>query len=285
LILETKQIFFSSPLVRIERVGCHRAQRGLSCAECKTEHQISLPLTGVNVRQVHGKLYTMSPLHFTFSNRGEEYRVAHPFGSGETQLNIVLDEALLRDMLHAEYKNIDRPFRDPQIPADARLHVAARMLAKRAQQLPAIEVEESVIALADRILAHATGASPSTSTPREWQLAQRARALLAHSYSQPLTLEKLAKCLDVSVYHLCRSFKRATGATLWSEIQGLRTRAALSRLDDGELDLTELGLSLGYSHHSHFTASFRRELKITPSQARLLFARGSTANLRQLFMH
>ncbi|HYM35830.1 MAG TPA: helix-turn-helix transcriptional regulator, partial [Steroidobacteraceae bacterium] len=88
--------------------------------------------------------------------------------------------------------------------------------------------------------------------------------------------------LGVSVYHLCRTYRRATGATLWSQIQQLRARQALLRLADGERDLTALGLSLGYSHHSHFTASFRREIGLTPSNARRQFESGSLSYVREL---
>jgi AraC family transcriptional regulator len=43
-------------------------------------------------------------------------------------------------------------------------------------------------------------------------------------------------------------------------------RVALERLSEGDCDLTELALNLGFSSHSHFTDAFKREFGRTPSE-------------------
>jgi AraC-like DNA-binding protein len=48
----------------------------------------------------------------------------------------------------------------------------------------------------------------------------------------------------------------------------LRLRASLERLAAGAVDLTALALELGFSSHSHFTDSFRKEFGCTPSAIR-----------------
>jgi AraC-like DNA-binding protein len=65
-------------------------------------------------------------------------------------------------------------------------------------------------------------------------------------------------------------------------LQRLRVAAALERLAGGAADLTDLALDLGYSSHSHFTASFRSEVGTTPSRARRLLATASLAQVRAL---
>jgi len=42
-------------------------------------------------------------------------------------------------------------------------------------------------------------------------------------------------------------------------------RAALERLPENDRDLSMLALELGFSSHSHFTASFTREFGVPPS--------------------
>ncbi len=288
---ESSQTLFASPLVRIEVVRCERARRGLSCEECKSEHQIAVPLSGVNVRQVDGKNLTISPAHLTLSNRGEEYRVAHPYGSGETQINIVPRDDLLLELLTASDPRAqdrrEHPFRHRQLPiaSKARLAVQLLMAAAKSQTRSILELEEAAIALIDSLLAAGDSfGHKKPSAPRDVELAQQARAMLAACYAEPLTLQDIASGLEVSVHHLCRAYRRATGATLWSELQQLRSRAALSYLAEGERDLTAVALALGYSHHSHFTAAFRRELGLTPSTARRLFAEGSLSKVRQLLV-
>ena len=72
------------------------------------------------------------------------------------------------------------------------------------------------------------------------------------------------------MFHLCRSFRRATGLTLHAYRDEVRLRLALERLQHGERDLSRLALDLGYSSHSHFTAAFRHTFDMPPSTARKL---------------
>jgi AraC family transcriptional regulator len=179
----------------------------------------------------------------------------------------------------------ERPFLKRQVPADSKIHLAARLLAAatRSQASIPLELEETTIFLVERVLG--AGLNPSSDkgpTPREMQIVHHAKATLAAYYDQPITLESLAEELGISVYHLCHVFRRATGMTLWREIQQLRVRAGLQRLAEGERDLTQLAIALGYSHHSHFSAAFRQQLGLTPSDARRLLHTGSPRQVRQL---
>jgi len=284
--LEDKQTLFAGPLARIDKVRCLRAQRGLSCAECKTDHQIGVPLSGSNVHHIGRAQFANTPSHVTLSNRGEEYRVSHPYGSGETQLTIVFQEPFLLDLLGQNDPGVvDRanPFLARQLPISTKLRLALQLFAVTAgnQTHSALELDETIVGLGERLFARES-VNPISVSSRDHKLAQQTRSLLAACYAQSISLEQLATTLGVSVYHLCRVYRKATGVTLWSEIQQLRSKEALLRLQEGESDLTHLGLSLGYSHHSHFTASFRRELGLTPSAARNLLATGSLSQVRAL---
>jgi len=289
---ENKQTLFISRLVRIDKVCCERARRNLSCEECKTEHQISIPLSGVNVRHIAGETYTVTPSHITLSNRGEEYRVSHPYGSGETQLNIVLQEALLLELLHTNApdteNHAERPFVDRQLPITSKLHLAVHMLmaATKSVAHQPLELEEATLSLIAHLLSGRNKyANTLTLSKKDLELAQQAQAMLASCYAEAITLRDIALQLNTSIYHLCRVFKRTTNTTLWSQVQQLRTRAALNQLANGASDLTALGLSLGYSHHSHFTSAFRREVGLTPSAARQVFTTGSLSQVRELLAH
>jgi AraC-like DNA-binding protein len=58
-------------------------------------------------------------------------------------------------------------------------------------------------------------------------------------------------------------------------------RRALDRIADGCTDLTGLALDLGFSSHSHFTATFRKHLGITPEAVRSVTRAGDFASLRR----
>ena len=79
------------------------------------------------------------------------------------------------------------------------------------------------------------------------------------------SLGELARTLHTSPFHLARVFRAETGFTLAGYRQALRLRAALERLPGNDRDLSALALELGFSSHSHFTATFTREYGVPPS--------------------
>lgn len=70
--------------------------------------------------------------------------------------------------------------------------------------------------------------------------------------------------------HLAWVSPRYTGYTLHAFQTQLRLRMALKYLREGNAGLSALALRLGFSHHSHFTSSFRRSFQLTPRAYRRL---------------
>ena len=83
-----------------------------------------------------------------------------------------------------------------------------------------------------------------------------------------MTLDLLARRFGVSPFHLCRSFHDVMGRTLHRHLTVLRLRASLEAVAERGHDLTLVALDHGFSSHSHFTAAFRREWGMSPSQWR-----------------
>jgi AraC-like DNA-binding protein len=173
------------------------------------------------------------------------------------------------------------PFRFSHGPSDGATYRAQRELflkLARGEGTEALEVEERTLALLQRLLdlAHqawgASGDGGPTCRPRERDAVVHARELLALRFREALTLGDLARAVGLSRFRLCRAFRALTGTTLHAYREQLRLRAALEPLGRGCEDLTGLALDLGYSSHSHFTASFRRAFGATPSQARARFS-------------
>jgi len=107
---------------------------------------------------------------------------------------------------------------------------------------------------------------------------ERARELLACDPSSADSLHEIARAVASSPFHLARRFKQANGIGLHGYRTRLRMALALARLCDGEENLTGLALDLGYSSHSHFTATFRSHFGASPSNARTVLA--SSARFR-----
>ena len=98
--------------------------------------------------------------------------------------------------------------------------------------------------------------------------AEAAKVYLASRLGERITLDDVARAVYASPFHLARVFHQRTGVPIHRYLTRLRLRASLERLDDGANDLTELALELGFSSHSHFTDTFRREFGSPPSDLR-----------------
>jgi AraC-like DNA-binding protein len=98
--------------------------------------------------------------------------------------------------------------------------------------------------------------------------AEAAKTYLAARMSERITLDDVASAVNVSPFHLARIFQKHTGVPVHRYLTQLRLRASLERLTDGASDLTALTLELGFSSHSHFTDTFRREFGKAPSEIR-----------------
>jgi AraC family transcriptional regulator len=83
-----------------------------------------------------------------------------------------------------------------------------------------------------------------------------------------LTLERLAASVGLSVRHLCRSFRASTGLSLHQYIVARRVNRARLLIEKSELGLDEIAETVGFAHHSHMAAAFRRTIGATPAQFR-----------------
>jgi AraC-like DNA-binding protein len=97
---------------------------------------------------------------------------------------------------------------------------------------------------------------------------EAAKAFLANHMSEQVMLTEVAREVAASPFHFARIFQQQAGMPVHRYLTLLRLRASLERLFDGEDDLTNLALNLGFSSHSHYTDIFRREFGKTPSEVR-----------------
>ena len=82
-------------------------------------------------------------------------------------------------------------------------------------------------------------------------------SLLSVRWNEPLSLSELAREAGLSVFHLCRAFRRATGRTIRGYREQLRLRQALDEVREGGRSLVDIALDAGFCSHSHFGAVFR----------------------------
>jgi AraC-like DNA-binding protein len=114
------------------------------------------------------------------------------------------------------------------------------------------------------------GAVPSGATLRaRREIVEEAKEILTARMAERISLDDLARGLYVSPYHLARQFRAATGFSVHGYLVDLRLRSGLDRITaiGGHADgIGEVGVTLGFNSHSHFTASFRRAFGLAPSR-------------------
>lgn len=121
--------------------------------------------------------------------------------------------------------------------------------------------------LSSTILLECFGESARVLKGTDTRRVRQAKAMIHDCQDGRLTLEHIAEQLGVSSIYLTQAFKRAEGVSLYRYQTQLRLCRALDRLRDVQ-DITDLALDLGFSSHSHFSAAFRGEFGLTPSNFR-----------------
>jgi len=86
--------------------------------------------------------------------------------------------------------------------------------------------------------------------------------------SDPISLARLAQLVRLSVYHFCRAFKTSFGVPPHRYHNVRRIERAKSLLAKPTRSVTEIGLMVGFSETSSFTAAFRRMTGSTPTAYR-----------------
>jgi AraC-like DNA-binding protein len=202
------------------------------------------------------------PNHAVFFNPGDVFRRRRFNGNGDrNDFMVVGDETLEAWLREARFpdqlgKLLPRPY--------LTMRAISRALKNGADGLT---IEEALLRLGHATVSGAFRVDdrPPRRRRHPSPMVEDAKALLSARYPERLTLEELGRGVNVSPFHLARSFRRDTGYTLHEYRTHLRLRAALERLAAGDEDLAVIARAVGFSSHSHLTASFHRAFGVPPS--------------------
>lgn len=99
----------------------------------------------------------------------------------------------------------------------------------------------------------------------------RALELLHESYREPLTLEEIARRVEVHPIHLSRVFRKRHGCTMGEFVNRKRVQFACRKLADGWQDLATIASDSGFADQSHLGRVFKSLTGQTPGQFRRFF--------------
>jgi AraC family transcriptional regulator len=251
----TSHTVHSGAALSIHRVHCCPADHACGPVEYAARDALALPLRGVFVKHLGPRERVVADsCHALFFRAGEAYRVSHPVAGG--------DECLVIE------PSAELAFGGKAAPLDARLIAARELLRHRLERglASSLEAEDSALAM---LLEIGSFEEPAMVRPkRQAEMVEATRITLAASPGENWTLGALAKRVHSSPFHLARSFRALAGVPLHRYQLRARMAAALREVLDTSRELTAIALDLGFSSHSHFTATFRRTFGAAPSALR-----------------
>jgi AraC-like DNA-binding protein len=204
-------------------------------------------------------------------NAGETCRVSNSVGGERIAfLALAVEETLLRE-LAAEallQEGLAMAFRTRRLRVDARTQALAAMLRHGLDKGIAepLEAESLGLILAQRALGPRTAHIAETTIGRH-KLVDRTKLIVGSDLARRWTLNEIAAQVGVSPVYLTQVFRQVEGIPLYRYYLRLRLARALDLIVEYD-DLTGLGLDLGFSSHSHFTAAFREAYGRSPSEFR-----------------
>ncbi|HLP68351.1 MAG TPA: AraC family transcriptional regulator [Rhizobium sp.] len=262
LLLETESVV-------VRDVICDGACREMGEEERASQTCLVFPYRGVFVRRIGEEDVVAEPNQVLLFNRGEAYRVSHPVAGGDACLSVAMPEALFAELV-PETHGTKAPafaFNKQKLQIDARAQALVALLrhglATGAAEM--LEGETLALTLVRRAVGRRNTGGGSSSSYGRRKLADRAKLVLSSDLARRWTLGEIAAETGVSPVYLTQVFQQVEGVPLYRYQLRLRLAKALDLLGDYD-DLTALGLELGFSSHSHFSATFRQAYGRTPAE-------------------
>ena len=97
-------------------------------------------------------------------------------------------------------------------------------------------------------------------------LARRAKEYIKTNYSKSITLEDVAREINVSPQYLSKLFKEETGENFIDHLTGTRIRIAKTLLENEALSVKEICFNIGYSDPNYFSRIFKKNVGATPTE-------------------
>lgn len=255
-------IVFETPLVRIGAFRCDRDYPGFQDTGPINNDCFVFPRTAVGIEHEHEPPFAANPNVVTFYNRGQRYLRHGVSEQGDRCDWFSIDREVMRDAVRAQQ---EEPFTWTRGRCDSATYFQQRKIfeAARNSSASALAIEEESIALLPRVIPQAV--EPAA---RHREIVREVENVLGARFDQALRLSQVAALIGMSVFHLCRTFRAATGMPIHGYLKQLRVRNGLERICDQRAALSVVALELGFAHHSHFTSAFHREFGLTPRNAR-----------------
>jgi AraC family transcriptional regulator len=119
-----------------------------------------------------------------------------------------------------------------------------------------------------RIMAGDDVSAEKRGTRGQQELATNAKRYIASRPGERIRLAEVGRALAVSPVYLTDVFRQVEGVPFYQYVLRKRLERAVRLLPAYAADLSDLALDLGFSSHSHFTATFSSAFGFAPAAFR-----------------
>jgi len=269
------RLLLNTRTVALRDVACSGECQHRSAEEFAVATHLVFPYRGVYVRHV-GRMDAVAEANqVLFFNQQESYRISHPVAGGDACLSLAISEPWLAELAPKEqtHESSGLLFRLQRLRIDPRAQALVALLRHSLNRglVETLQAETLALTLVRRALGERTSHVARASAGRQ-KLVDRAKLVLSSDLGRRWSLAEVAVEVGVSPVYLTQVFQQVEGMPLYRYQLRLRLARALDLL--GQYDnLTALGLELGFSSHSHFSAAFRQAFGRTPAD----FQRSATS--------
>jgi len=97
---------------------------------------------------------------------------------------------------------------------------------------------------------------------------KKAKNYIACNYDYDISVQDIAKCINIHPGYLHRIFKKNTGNTIIEYLNNMRIEKAKMLLSNTEIPVTDISSYVGINSLQYFTFLFKKNTNITPLQYR-----------------
>jgi AraC-like DNA-binding protein len=257
---------FRNEMIEVVRWRCCAGESGGTAKMMRSWYVVSFTHSGSFILHSRNQAEIIDATRAMVIRPGEAFHMSRCNASRATGSAIVIRPDVFEDIGGRDDAAIARF----GVPASAFL-LQHLLLRNAVQSEHERDVEEAALWIAGATMT-AKSEQPHRLRPSAAETIVDVQTLLAAKFTEPLVLDDIARAVNRSPYHLCRTFRRDTGLKMRRYLQRLRICASVGDVIDRRTNLSALAQTLGYSSHSHFDGAFREELRVTPAELRRIAA-------------
>ena len=106
------------------------------------------------------------------------------------------------------------------------------------------------------------------SSNKEDELIQRIRACVTKHLTDDISIEEMAKELNISYYYICHIFKKKYGISINTLRTQKRLSIAIKKLLESEEKIADIAVLCGFNNISYFTETFTKIVGVSPTSFR-----------------